>query len=194
MRNAKVIKPHPHLYANAKQTRKRIMWTCRRTAFAYAAYVRRTGERCLSGVDTSKKNTFAIIPMWTYIHSGNQQMTSGMLVRLLVRQTLNKQLFGIRSHLPRSHMPCSQSRIDVDTPLNSKVCSIKTHPAVHDVTEWPFSWFILRLYGFDTKFRAQQFQKYASHTKKLQIKVVRNWISYKKVPQHRCLSPLQKWS
>ncbi len=29
------LKPHPHLYVNAKTHAKRIMWTCRRTAFAF---------------------------------------------------------------------------------------------------------------------------------------------------------------
>ncbi len=76
--------------------------------------------------------------------------------------------------------------------LNSKVCSIETQPAMHDVTEWPFSRFIMRLYGFDAKFRAQRCQTYVSRTKKLQIKVVRNWISYKKVPERICLSPPPK--
>ncbi len=32
-------------------------------------------------------------------------------------------------------------------------------------------------------------QRYALHQKKVQIKVVRNWISYKKVSGHICLSP-----
>ncbi len=35
-------------------------------SFAYVAYVRRTGKCYLSGVGTSKKNTFAIIQMWMY--------------------------------------------------------------------------------------------------------------------------------
>ncbi len=29
------LKPHPHLYANAKTHAKHIMWTCRRTAFSF---------------------------------------------------------------------------------------------------------------------------------------------------------------
>ncbi len=43
-------------------------------------------------------------------------MTSVTLARSLVRRTLNKQLFGIRSHSPRSRMPCS--RTEVDAPLH----------------------------------------------------------------------------
>ncbi len=39
------------------------------------------------------------------------------------------------------------------------------------------------------QFRAQYCQKYASHKKKLQIKVVWNWISYKRVLMCICLSP-----
>ncbi len=73
--------------------------------------------------------------------------------------------------------------------LFSEVCSIEMQPAINGVTEWPFSRFITRLYGFDTKFKTQRCQKYASHEKKLQIKVVRNWISYKKVRERMCLSP-----
>ncbi len=38
------------------------------------------------------------------------------------------------------------------------------------------------------QFRAQCCQKCASHEKEVQIKVVRNWISYKKVRKHICLS------
>ncbi len=72
--------------------------------------------------------------------------------------------------------------------LHSKVCSIKTQPTMHDVAEWLFSWFIMRLYRFDIKFRVQHCQKYTSHKKKVQIKVVQNWISYKKVCKRICLS------
>ncbi len=39
------------------------------------------------------------------------------------------------------------------------------------------------------QFTAQHCQKYASHKKKVQIKVVQNWISYKKVSMCICLSP-----
>ncbi len=38
------------------------------------------------------------------------------------------------------------------------------------------------------QFRAQCCQKYTSHPKKLQIKIVWNWISHKKVRKHICLS------
>ncbi len=38
------------------------------------------------------------------------------------------------------------------------------------------------------QFGAQSCQKYTSHEKKFQIKVVRNWILYKKVLEHICLS------
>ncbi len=69
------------------------------SSFAYVVYVRRTGERYRSRVGTSKKNTFAIIMMWVYIHSGSQRITSGMFAHSLVRRMLNKQLLafvGIR--------------------------------------------------------------------------------------------------
>ncbi len=42
------------------------------------------------------------------------------------------------------------------------------------------------------QFRAQRCQKYTSNQKKLQIKVVRNWILYEKVHQRICLFP--SWS
>ncbi len=105
-------------YTNAKRTQKCILWRCRRTAFAFIRLcgVWWTGECYLSGVDTSKKNTFAIILMWMYAHSGSQWITSRMLACSLVWRMLNKQLFGIRSHSPRSRMPCSCLRTDVDTP------------------------------------------------------------------------------
>ncbi len=92
-----VLKPHPHLYA--KRTQERIMWKCRRTAFAFFrsyGICWQTGKCYPSGVGTSKKNMFAIILMWTYTHSGSQWITSGTLAHSLVWQTLNKQLFGIR--------------------------------------------------------------------------------------------------
>ncbi len=40
---------------------------------------------------------------------------------------------------------------------------------------------------------AQRCQKYALHQKKIRIKVVRNWILYKKVRKHICLLP-HEWS
>ncbi len=60
---------------------------------------------------------FTIILMWTYTHSGSQRITSGVLARLLVQRTVNKQLFGIRLHWPRSRMPCLHLRKDVDALL-----------------------------------------------------------------------------
>ncbi len=42
--------------------------------------------------------------------------------------------------------------------------------------------------SFHIQFRAQRCQKYASHEKKLPIKVVQNWIFYKKVSKWICLS------
>ncbi len=102
------LKLHPHMYANAKRSKNTHETQCLRVgeqhspSFAYAAYVWRTDKRYLSGVDTSKKNTFAIVLMWTYIHSGSQRITSGMLT--LVRLcgecwTINFLAFvGIRLH------------------------------------------------------------------------------------------------
>ncbi len=43
--------------------------------------------------------------------------------------------------------------------------------------------------GNQNHFGAQWCQKYAVLQKKLQIKVVWDWISYKKVPERICLSP-----
>ncbi len=43
------------------------------------------------------------------------------------------------------------------------------------------------------RFRALRCQKYTTHQKNLQIKVVRNWISYKKVCECICLSATE-WS
>ncbi len=103
---------------NTKTHAKCVMWTCRRTTFAYAVYVRQIGKHYPSGVGTSKKNTFAIILMWMYIHLGSQRITSGTLARSLVRRTLNKQLFGIHLYSPRSRMPCLRSRTDVDAAWN----------------------------------------------------------------------------
>ncbi len=44
------------------------------------------------------------------------------------------------------------------------------------------------------QFRVQRCQKYASHPKKLQIKIVWNWISYKKVHERTCLISPMVWS
>ncbi len=40
------------------------------------------------------------------------------------------------------------------------------------------------------QFMAQRYQKYASHQKKVQIKVFQNWISSEKVRERICLSLL----
>ncbi len=119
-----IVEPCPHLYMNVKRMWKRTQNTlCGRVgeqhspSFACVAYVLQKGKHYPSEVGTSKKNTFSIILMWTYIHSDSQRITSGMLTRSLVQRMLNKQLFGIRWHLPLSHMPCSRARTEVDAPL-----------------------------------------------------------------------------
>ncbi len=136
MRMSEFIKPCPNMYTNAKRMRKHIMWFVdeqHSPSFAYAAYVRQTGKCYPSGVSISKKNTFAIVLMWTYIHSGSHRMTSGTLARSLVWRTLNKQLFGICSHLPRSRIPCLRPYTDVDAPLK---CLVNVSPHVCH-KKWP---------------------------------------------------------
>ncbi len=55
-------------------------------------------------------------------------------------------------------------------------------------TKWLKYYTVLKLQNY-IQSRAQCCQKYASYQKNLQIKVVRNWISYKKVPERIRLSP-----
>ncbi len=126
-KRAPALKPRPHLNANVKQMQKRTQIAeCppvgeqHSPSFTYAVSVWRTGVHYPSGVCTSKKNTFAIILMWTNINLGRQRITSGTLARSLVWWMLNKQLFGICSHSPRSRMPCLRSHTDVDAPLQNE--------------------------------------------------------------------------
>ncbi len=114
------FKPHPHLYANAKTHAKRIMWACRQTAFVFI---------CLCSVCSANRQTLSVWSRYfkekyghhrtdVDIHSfGSQRIISGTLARSLVWQTLNKQLFGNRWHLPRSRMLCSHLCTDVNMRL-----------------------------------------------------------------------------
>ncbi len=91
---------------------------CRRTAFAFIRLcgVCSANRRMLSVWSRYFKEKYIRnhTLTWTCIHSGSQRITSGTLAW----QTLNKQLFDIRSRTPQSRMPCSHSRTDMDAHLD----------------------------------------------------------------------------
>ncbi len=130
-----------------KRTRN-IMWMCRRTAFVFIRlcgvcsanrgmlsiwrrYFKEKYVRNHTDVEVRFATfVFHIVFMSSSMdgtgnqtHSGCQRITSGMLAGSLVWQMLNNQLFGIRSHSPRSRMPCLHSRTDVNTPLGCNLTS-----------------------------------------------------------------------
>ncbi len=75
--------------------------------------------------------------------------------------------------------------------VHEHICLSPPPPGV-EIGSWKYwhGWkMILYWNSKNIQFRAQRCQKYASHEKKLQIKVVQNWILYKKVPECICLSP-----
>ncbi len=77
--------------------------------------------------------------------------------------------------------------------LEDKVGSIQTQPVTYDIIAVNLSamveiWHCTEMANY-IRCRAQHCQKYTSHPKKFQIKVVRNWISYKKVREHMCVPP-----
>ncbi len=77
--------------------------------------------------------------------------------------------------------------------LYSKVCSIETLPTMHDVTEWLFSWFIMHLYGFNTKFRVQCAKNTHPTKKSFKYKLLRIEFHIKKYANAYVYLP-RKWS
>ncbi len=88
-----------------------LMWTCSRSAansiHSCDKHSMNSQTLYLFGIDTSKKNTFAMLS-----------------VRLTTR-TLNKPLFSICSDLPQSRIP--RSHTDVDIPLDRTVSAQMRH-------------------------------------------------------------------
>ncbi len=99
---------------------KRIMWTCRRTAFAFIR---------LCGICSANKQMLSVwsryftekyvrhrtdVNVYSFGQPTNNQRNA---FSFACGGMLNKQLFGIRWHSPRSCMLCSRLHTDVDAPL-----------------------------------------------------------------------------
>ncbi len=112
------LKPRPSV-CECETHAKCIMWTCRQTAFAiiHLCGICSANRRMLSVWSRYFKEKYVRNHTDVDVHSFGQPTNNQRnACSFAVWRTLNKQLFGICSHSPRSRMPCSHSHTDVDTP------------------------------------------------------------------------------